>query len=296
MAWTQNKVHHCPYTKGSLGIAKFNPDVIALLTGAVHEKDEWLAYLVGTRSKDGYNVNIEALEVPPQTRSSSNCGFTNQEVDLTTRIGVVHSHHTMGAFFSGTDDQDFNLKFGFSIVISSKLTDPEHHWLGFSYKAVGTVKLPCGSRGLSEFLVLPDGVKDYPWYGTPIEIEAKHDKKDEVKLGDCDNYTQEGTPWEFHRKGACGLSETETSYGYRMFGAREDILTVLPPAIRPVTGLSKRERKRLNHSYKTQQHGSYATIYTLDDYYKYWKDDEEEREKSDLEAIREEMRKEGLLW
>ena len=81
---------------------------------------EWLAYLVGEKINDN-DYLITDLIVPSQTATSGNVydvkhDWNRSEANV---VGVIHSHHTMGAFFSGTDDAYINQNHDISIVVST---------------------------------------------------------------------------------------------------------------------------------------------------------------------------------
>lgn len=79
------------------------------------------------RDITGYMIN--AFRVPKQVVSGGSCHF---EEDLGGN-GVVHSHHSMGAFHSAQDDAATRNLFDWSIVLSDK-----------GYEACMRVKMKCG--------------------------------------------------------------------------------------------------------------------------------------------------------
>jgi proteasome lid subunit RPN8/RPN11 len=93
---------------------------------------EWLAYAV--IDKDGLVVDIV---VPKQTVTGGSVNNVTQDFELHEGYkigGVIHSHNTMGAFFSSVDSDFLNENHDFSIVVSNK-----------GYKAVARFKTPCGA-------------------------------------------------------------------------------------------------------------------------------------------------------
>lgn len=181
--FTQQTVTNCPVTSGSTGRVIIPPILLAELVGTLdrEEGEEWLVLLHGKREEGGLTYRVERITVPPeQKRDSSEVELPDmvEEPDL---IGVLHSHHSMGAFFSGTDKTKLNPKYDLSIVISSRLEKDEHKVLGFSYEAEGGVKLPCGANGRIKFVIEPEDVKDWPFWITP---GFKADPKFQG-LGDC---------------------------------------------------------------------------------------------------------------
>lgn len=73
---------------------------------------EWLAYLIG----DKENRYVKDIFIPSQEASSG--AVNNVGAKPPETIGVIHSHHNMGAFFSGTDDAYINQNNDISIVIA----------------------------------------------------------------------------------------------------------------------------------------------------------------------------------
>ena len=158
-------VHKCPHTDAATGVMHMNHKVLGILAGAVWDKNEWMAFLIGVRSPDGLSVMVTDLRIPLQRRGHGMCETVNEEPLAPDVVGVVHSHHTMGAFFSQTDDTKLNPRFPTSIVVSQPKhnSKAEHELLGFCYKAEGRVPLPCGTPGIIEFTVQPAPfVKDWP--------------------------------------------------------------------------------------------------------------------------------------
>ncbi|MCD6489500.1 MAG: hypothetical protein J7K20_02080 [Thermodesulfobacterium sp.] len=75
---------------------------------------------------------IKEFIVPKQEISSANVEFT----DDVNGNGVIHSHHSMGAFHSGQDDEAVRNLYEYSIVIANN-----------GYDACRRIKLPCGGWG-----------------------------------------------------------------------------------------------------------------------------------------------------
>lgn len=78
---------------------------------------EWLGYLKGFPTEDGYH--IDSMVIPKQTVDSVSVevdeGLTDNDI-----IGTIHSHHGMGAFFSGTDHDYIGSNNPVMLVITSK--------------------------------------------------------------------------------------------------------------------------------------------------------------------------------
>jgi len=98
--------------------------------------DEWAADLIGTKGNNTYiitDIYIFEQEVDSVT-------VVRKETPPENCIGTTHSHHSMGAFFSGTDDEYPNANHDLSGVIASQ---PDGV-LPFTMKFTARVKTPCG--------------------------------------------------------------------------------------------------------------------------------------------------------
>jgi len=92
---------------------------------------EWLGYLRGKAA--GENYSITDVYVPEQEVSSGSVEVTGR-IEFNDVVGTVHSHHGMGAFFSGTDDEFIGNNHDVMIVYGSG-----------EYKARIRRLLKCGS-------------------------------------------------------------------------------------------------------------------------------------------------------
>jgi hypothetical protein len=93
---------------------------------------EWLAYLVGSTDKEN---SVTDIYIPSQVVSSGS--VTNVDSSVCNKmniIGVIHSHHTMGNGFSGTDNEWINQNHDISLCISNNGINGQVRW-----------KTPCGS-------------------------------------------------------------------------------------------------------------------------------------------------------
>lgn len=93
-----------------------------------YKNREWLAYLVG---KD--NI-IEDMFFPKQNATSGRVDEIHFPNDIKV-IGVIHSHHSMGASFSHTDDDYINGNHDISIVVSHNSITGQVRW-----------NTPCGCK------------------------------------------------------------------------------------------------------------------------------------------------------
>ena len=78
---------------------------------------EWLAYLLG---EFGEKIEVTDIFIPDQEITSASVdNIVCKEFNDLPVIGVIHSHHTMGNTFSGTDDKYINQNHNISLCISN---------------------------------------------------------------------------------------------------------------------------------------------------------------------------------
>lgn len=186
-------VRDCPVTRSSQGVLTFDKATVGMIAGAVRDNIEWIVLLNGKRSDDGFEVLVERITVPQQYRSGGHAEMT--ELDLAADVvGVMHSHHQMGAFFSGTDRNSLNPRFPTSIVVAIDRSN-----LGFEYQAEGKVKLPCGSLGVVPFKV---SVADA---GERFVQAVVRGRDDGGRLGGCNKWGGEAAEFTMAVQTECGL-------------------------------------------------------------------------------------------
>lgn len=121
---------------------------------------EWLAYLIGEIDWEKEKAVVRDLYIPEQTISAAavnNVGPVNMET-----VGVIHSHHSMGAFFSGTDDDYINQNNDISIVVAHD-----------GMKAQVRAKTPCGAYAIVDASVSIDLGINFDSDGFIKEIKDK---------------------------------------------------------------------------------------------------------------------------
>lgn len=171
MGFKIETVSDCPVTRGSRGVLTMTADQIAMVAGAVRDNIEWMLLLHGERSADGYSVRVDRFTVPKQHRDGAEVEMAEEVVLADDVVGVMHSHHRMGAFFSRTDVTELNPRFPSSIVVA--IADNN---LGFAYKATGRVVLPCKAMGEVDFELAVEGVERFaaePIRGEHDQVDAK---------------------------------------------------------------------------------------------------------------------------
>jgi proteasome lid subunit RPN8/RPN11 len=214
-------VKDCPVTRASVGRVRVKKWILGELLGTLlrEPSQEWAVWLVGTRSENGLDVVVDGAKVPTQRRSVGNVVIPQMEIPSEV-VGVLHSHHGMGAFFSGTDNQEFNTRYALSIVISSKYDQNEKPatWFGFRYKAEGRVLLPCGGLGVVPFVMEPlEEFEGWPRVEPKLEASEEAMKKG---LGDCNSKgsTADDRDLYVRLKGTCGVEANAVTPKYGAFG------------------------------------------------------------------------------
>ena len=106
---------------------------------------EWLGYLVG-RISELNNFFVEDISVPPHKEVSGASAEAEPFHIPDNCIGVIHSHHTMGAFHSGTDQNYVDKNFKVSITVAKKTgQEPEYDAINYQTTLCGkgtTVSCP----------------------------------------------------------------------------------------------------------------------------------------------------------
>lgn len=224
-------VEDCPVTRGSLGVMTFRRDQIAMIAGAVRDKIEWMVLLRGQRSADGYEVRVDRFTVPQQYRSTGEVELAHDITLPDDCVGVMHSHHHMGAFFSGTDVHELNPRFPSSIVVAISSGN-----LGFNYQACGKVILPCGAMGMVDFVLAVDGVEKF----AAVPMRGQHDEVDLEKqeLKGCSRlvYADHAKdPYLAILNTQCGLSVGEEVQRPMVFGmdGRDLLAAVVAQTVQP---------------------------------------------------------------
>lgn len=225
-------VKACPYAAGSQGILRIPTGIVAQMAHTVrHEAhNEWAIILLGKREENGLVVTVEDFLVPANQQRSGG------EVDLphitlsSDVVGVVHSHHSMGAFFSEKDRTELNTRFPVSLVISYRNGSHEAAWLGWEYLCTGKIKLPCGKLGEVPFKVLPIGEGAENW---PLKWEPRLAAQSGfTSLGDCSKWEldTQGDTFYAVKRGACGLIGPKQPQS-AVFGRVAGIEAKLPPPL-----------------------------------------------------------------
>ena len=106
---------------------------------------EWLGYLMGKVSEKE-NFFVENLSIPPHKEAFVGSAEAEPFHKPNNCIGVIHSHHTMGAFHSGTDQDYVDKNFLISITVAKKVgQELEYDAISYQVTQCGkgtTVKCP----------------------------------------------------------------------------------------------------------------------------------------------------------
>ncbi len=93
---------------------------------------EWGGYLIGEKNQ-ATDIVIPKQEVTGTTMEILE--YPEKEIAKRTIIGSIHSHHTMGAFFSGTDHDFIGMNHPFTLVYSN-----------YEFEGFYAVLLPDGNK------------------------------------------------------------------------------------------------------------------------------------------------------
>lgn len=106
---------------------------------------EWLGYLVG-RVSEKENFFVEDLSIPPHKEALGASAEAEPFHIPDNCIGVIHSHNSMGAFHSGTDQSYVDKNFLVSVVVAKKYgQEIEYDTISYQTTACGkgtTIKCP----------------------------------------------------------------------------------------------------------------------------------------------------------
>ena len=214
MAFKIPVVSECPYSRRSSGVVRMTPELISALAAAVSDQDEWAIVCKGERTERGYLLNITSYWLPDQDRSGGHVSVKEFEREIDD-ILVIHSHHSMGAFFSTTDTGQLNPRFPASIVVAQAKSS----YLGFDYKGVGKVTLPCGAQAEVEMFIQPTV--------GPVLHEVKEVTHNPADFGGCVKYEDKATDeYHVHFVAACGLEEA-VALKANAFGSEKSMLDVV---------------------------------------------------------------------
>jgi hypothetical protein len=95
---------------------------------------EWMSYMVGVLEPE---VRVKDLVIPPHAHASGGSAEAEPMHVPADCLGVLHSHHHMGAFHSGTDDAYVDRNYPLSITVAIGAQ-------GLDFDAIMWQHTPCG--------------------------------------------------------------------------------------------------------------------------------------------------------
>lgn len=126
----------CSLIKAPIIYLDITPRQKIILLMDEYDSREWIGYLVGEIDKTG-DYYVSDLVIPPHKESLYSSAEAEAFHTPENCIGVIHSHHKMGAFHSGTDQTHVDRNYPISITVA-KGTD------NLTFDAKSCTKTPCG--------------------------------------------------------------------------------------------------------------------------------------------------------
>lgn len=162
-------------------------------------RKEWMGYLKGF--EDDGDIYIEDIYIPEQTVTSAN--VNNEEEQPEDSIGMVHSHHSMGAFWSGTDRSSIIHQNKANMVVDSDM----------EMEATTLVDLPCGRTAVvdADVLVMNEGDDFEDW------AEEQEDKIQTKTYSSSYSYKKRKTKKKGTKKGKEGSNNNLRRYRNRQY-------------------------------------------------------------------------------
>ena len=248
----------CCVARKSQAVVMIKPKAIAMLAGAVEDKDEWIALMTGKRTDDGWHTVVDGFVVPPQKRGPATADMEPVKVDPTKVVGIVHSHNSMQAFFSGTDTgEDGVNEFPISLVVAQTPKTEMEKTMGFAWKCEAKAELGCGKLARVPAMLGVEGVK---FLEAPEKEEAEASQQT-VKDGDVGYcpFKEEGGDFEsldeltMEQKLPCGLTTQRSTTG--MFGTTDTLLDIIKDQTKPSYTYANNNW----YQQQSQQQGGYYT-------------------------------------
>ncbi len=105
-----------------------------LMSEYLHQ--EWMGYMVG--EIQGNKVYMQDLSIPIHAQASGGMAEVVPFSEPEHCVGVIHSHHSMGAFHSGTDQEYVDKNYPVSVTVACR-TGSE-----LEFDATCYLRTPCG--------------------------------------------------------------------------------------------------------------------------------------------------------
>ena len=212
MAWGNDKVNGVTCSEVGKSDVYLEMKARQKITFLMEEypSQEWVAYMVGKETEKS-NFFVEDIVVPPHKDVSSGGAEVEPMTVPKDCVGIIHSHHTMGAFHSHTDQTYADRNHPVSITVAKRNGNLE-------YDAVSAKRTPCGKIST---------VKADVFYVAPPPSFDKEEWLEEAKAN-----IDKGKKAIVVRTGYPGYPYYRTGYG--CYGGQEETV--------PMT---KKEKKRL---------------------------------------------------
>lgn len=138
MAWKgKTEEIQCSLVEGKKVILSLRVQNKVKLLMNEYKHQEWLGYLVGKVNKQ--SIQVQDLVIPPH-RVATGASAEAEEGHWPDKcIGILHSHHTMGAFHSGVDQNHVDANYPVSITVANRAGTVE-------YDAVAKCTTICGKQ------------------------------------------------------------------------------------------------------------------------------------------------------
>ena len=165
-----------------------HPEVYSKITAMMQTfpRREWLGFLVGEANER--EVYVIDLVIPDQEADSTSC--ETKEPEPEGCVGVIHSHHSMGTFFSRTDQDSVNLNNPVSVVVSMTNGTLE-------FEAVAKTQVACGAWAVTPTEVRLDLPKVDPDWINEARSKVRWPAQRSIGYvaGRTTNYTNRGMLW-----------------------------------------------------------------------------------------------------
>lgn len=139
MSWkVKNGVEHieCSLCKSPDIYLEVAPRQKIELLMEAYPSQEWLGYLKG-RISEKKNVFVEDLEIPPHKEANGASAEAEPFHIPKDCVGIIHSHHSMGAFHSGTDQTYVDKNFPVSITVARRTGQLEFDAVSYTVTLCG---------------------------------------------------------------------------------------------------------------------------------------------------------------
>lgn len=166
--WTLPKKTNCPELPNLTGVEVYiTKDVVERISFLMQRMGslEWLAYLEGRENNPKLYI-ITGLYIPEQIVTAGYVDVTGFQSLPDNVLGTIHSHHSMGTFFSSTDELYLEGNHKINIVVA-------HNGL----KASITQQAPCGSKYSQDLTVVMGSKMEHATGKNPYSLPLERIKE-----------------------------------------------------------------------------------------------------------------------